>query len=246
METKKVRDIYCPACNALISNSFTVEEVNDIKTDWMWCVCGCIFHKNGVKREVFNEDYKKQISEFKMVEDRYKLISRTYAPIVEELTYGRKFLDVGFTLPYLIEDMKERGWVSEGIDLIKNDYITGDFEEHKFTEKYDFIFMGHVSASFNNPLKALYKAHEMLKPSGVLMVMGIDAEAVWLSGMSAFGHWQSKEKWLFFSERQFIKVIERLGYEVILRKKNFVKRWLAWNTYHVICQKSHISEDKKQ
>ncbi len=238
-------DIYCPVCGEKIKTSFTVKEEDGTSVDWLWCVCGSIFHQKGIKKDYFNEDYLKEIKEFKMVEDRYHLITRTYVPLVEELTYGRKFLDVGFGLPILIEDMRKRGWVSDGIDLIKNDYITGDFETYRFTDKYDFIFMGHVLESLKNPIGALYKAHELLNPSGVLMVMSIDAEAVWVTGMSQFGHWQSKEKWLFFSERQFKKVVKRLGYNIILKRKNFAKRWLAWNDFHVICQKSHQPERKE-
>jgi hypothetical protein len=56
--------------------------------------------------------------------------------------------------------------------------------------------------------------------------------------MFNFGNWDSKTKWLFFSERQIKRVLDILGFKIVLCHKNLEQRFMAWNTYHLIAQRS--------
>lgn len=233
----------CPLCHSNISTKYTIPYELDDKgqpraCDWLFCWCGCVFHLEGLDKSIFNEEYVKKHLDSKFIKERYEYVRRCYLPLVEELTYGRRFLDVGFTSDLHIKAMKERGWICNGIDLIKNDYITADFEKHNFADmQFDFINMGHVLESLDNPLESLRKAYNLLSDFGALLVTSPDAEMIFLTGVSDFGWWSPEEKWLFFSERKFIEEAKRLGFEVILRRKNFSPRFIAWNDFHILLQK---------
>ncbi len=127
--------------------------------------------------------------------------------------------------------------MTDGIDLIKNDYINGDFESHDFKgQKFDFILMGQVLESFHNPIKAIVKVKELLNKDGALMIVSPDAELIYQVGMFEFGNWDFKQRWLIFSERQIKKTLETLGFRIVLSRKDTEKRFVGWNQFHVIAQ----------
>lgn len=207
----------------------------------MICPCGTLFHKKGIKKDLYSKDYAVKYLQGKKIEERFDYFVHCYAPVIEEMTMGRKFLDVGFTLDRNIEEMKRRGWVSTGIELFENPYIQGDFEKHDFKkERYDFIKMGHVLECLDDPIRALAKAVFLLEPRGVMFVSCVDAEALWHVGMQNFGHWGSQERWWYPSERQFVKIAESLQLKVVMRRKNFGRRFSEWNDFHLILQKDHV------
>jgi ubiquinone/menaquinone biosynthesis C-methylase UbiE len=177
--------------------------------------------------------------------ERFEYVMRCYLPMVEEMTFGRRFLDVGFGLDFHLKNLTERGWVVEGIDLIENDFITGDFERHDFKDQtFDFIFMGRVLECFEDPLKAVYKARELLNENGVLMVISPDAELIYSGGMWDFGNWNFKEVGMIFSERQIKKVMDQMGFNVVMSRKDRGKRFVGWNMFHLIAQKRVLSGDQ--
>lgn len=228
--------IKCPACQSECKLSFTIAD--EEKTDWVFCSCGSVFHQKKIDKKVWDAEWLKKYSDWKAIEERYEYLRRVYIPIAEELTYGRRFLDVGFGCDYHIKGLSERGWITDGIDIIPNDHITGDFETHNFgNEKYDFILMGQVLESFENPIKAIYKAKELLMPKGLLMVVSPDAELIYQVGMWRFGNWNAKEKWILFSEQQIRKILDVLGFDIVVCHKNREQRFMNWNCYHLIAQK---------
>lgn len=228
--------VKCPACSEECKLSFVIAD--EEKTDWIFCSCGSIFHQRLIDKGYFNQDYISRLREWKSIQYRYEYLERVYLPIIEELTYGRRFLDVGMGCNYHVKNMIERGWIASGIDLIPNDQITGDFETHDFkNEKYDFILMGQVLDSFHSPLKAIYKAKELLLKDGLLMITSADAELVYKIGMWNFGNWNAKERWIIFSETQMTRILDMMGFNVILSHKNLSHRFMAWNTFHMIAQK---------
>lgn len=228
--------IKCPACQTECKLSFTIADVD--KTDWIFCSCGTIFHQKAIEHSHFNQDYLNKYKQFKGMRDRFEYLERVYIPLIEELTYGRRFLDVGFGVDYHLHSLSERGWIVNGIDLIDNSYITGDFETHNFKkEKFDFILMGNVLEGFKDPIKALYKAKELLNPRGLLLLISPDAELVYKVGMWEFGNWNPHEKWIMFSEKQLKKILTMLNFNVIMSHKNTEQRFVGWNHCHVICQK---------
>ena len=227
--------IVCPICLSPCKLSFTIAD--EQKTDWIFCNCRCIFHMNKVDKSIFDEEYHKKVLDFKALPERCEYLMRQYLPIVRELTYGRKFLDVGYGFDYHLVNLKKDGWITNGIDLLNHGYICDDFETHDFkANRFDFILMSRVLECFHNPIKALYKAKELLAINGVLLIITPDSELVYERGMFEFGNWNPTDKSVIFSELQLKKVLETLGFKVILSRKDTERRGLGWNHVHVMVQ----------
>lgn len=230
-------EIRCPACMTECKLSFSIAD--EKRTEWIFCKCGCVFHQGRVDKAIFNEEYHKKVTEFKALPERCEYIMRQYLPIVRELTYGRKFLDVGHGFDSFIEPLKKDGWIVDGIDLMAHGYIVGDFETYNFKTKYDFILMSRVLESFHNPIKALYKAKELLNKNGVLLIITPDAELIYEKGMFDFGNWNPNDKSIIFSESQLRKILETLQFKVILCRKDTERRGLGWNHVHFLVQRTN-------
>ena len=228
--------IKCPVCRRQISVKYRIGWDGEV-VDWFHCFCGTVFHTRGIDKSYFNEAYLKKWQEMKEVEERFEYLTRTYLPLIEDLTYGRKFLDVGFTLPIHIKNLAKRGWITTGIDLIKNDYITGDFEEYKFPDKFDFILFGHCLESFNRPFEAIKKAYDLLNNYGVLMITTPNPEIILMTGLREFGHWNYKEKWIFISKHKLKEMVCKVGFKWVLARRNISQRYVSWNDLHLILQK---------
>lgn len=116
--------IKCPLCNNAIYQSLKtkskVKDTDNFETaQWYFCQCGCVFNTLEVDpKEVFTESYRKTFEEFKSIEERANYPLYVYGSFIEELTYGRKALDVGYCSPVAIRFLRDRGWLATGIDLI--------------------------------------------------------------------------------------------------------------------------------
>lgn len=231
-----IEGLSCPACSRPVKLSFTIAD--EEKTEWIFCACSSVFHQKQIDKKHFDKKYLENYLEHKGLDQRHDYIAKVYFPIIEESQHGRRFLDVGFGSDRLIKTATERGWIATGIDLVPNAYIQSDFETYDFkNEKYNLIFMGNVIECFKDPIKAIYKAKELLMKDGILFIIGSDAELIFSIGMWEFGNWNSKEKWLIFGETQMRKTLETLGFKVIVSRKNLEKRFISWNQYHIIGQK---------
>ena len=226
----------CPVCKRDVCIDFAiVEEVMPIQ--WGMCMCGTVFHEIGIDKKFFGKMYLKSWNRLPEIKERFEYLQRTYVPIVEEMTYGRKFLDVGFTLPHTIEYMRDRGWVSLGIDLVPNDYIVGDFETLDIPDTFDYINMGHCLESFADPIKALKKAHDMLNYNGLLLITHPNGEMIFELGLGKFGHWNYKQNHIFISKRKLEDIAKRIGFEVVLSRRNISQRFVMHNDLHLLLQK---------
>lgn len=229
--------VICPACSSECKLSFTISD--NANTDWVFCKCGSIFQTEKNDKAKFNEEYLKKYTDYKALPDRCDYFMRLYLPLVRELTYGRRFLDVGHAFEHNIKNLEADGWISEGIDLIPGaGQITDDFEKHDFkNKKYDFILMGRVLEAMHNPMRALVKAKDLLLMNGVLAIVTPDAELVYQKGLFEFGNWNPEDKWVIFSEKQLRNILETIGFKVILSKKDTERRGVGWNHVHFIVQK---------
>lgn len=238
----------CPVCHSVVLTTYLTPYGKDKKVRWFHCLCGCVFHIEPKIEPIsyYTKSYKEAVIKLKGIKDRYAYFDRLYIPIIEEITYGRRFLDVGFGLEHRIENLKKRGWLAEGIDIIDSDYIKGDFEFYDFKEKvYDFIFMGHILETFTDPVKMLKKAWSLLKPTGVLMITTPDTEIIHQTGTKDWGYWERNENYVLFSERQLKKSVMQVGFDIVLCHKNYESRFAHWHDTHMILQKPFIREDIK-
>lgn len=216
-------------------NFEVVEEVEP--TDWYVCMCRSMFHEVKRDKKYFGKMYLKRWKSRSDMKERFEYQQRMYIPLIEELTFGRKFLDVGFTLPYAIDFLKERGWITLGIDLVPNDYIKGDFETVNIPETFDYINMGHCLESFDNPIRAINKAYSMLNQNGVLMITHPNPEMIFEIGLQSFGHWESKQSHVFISKDKLEDIALRAGFQIVTSYRNISQRFVMHNDLHLLLQK---------
>lgn len=230
----------CPLCNTTVITKYNITGFDKVAVDWHNCICGSIFHALGIDKSYFDEKYLTAWKGMKGIIERYEYTWRTYIPFIEDIIYGRKFLDVGFTLPNNIKHLAKRGWIATGIDLIKNDYINGDFESFEFPDKFDFIHMGHCLESMADPHKALKKAYDTLNNDGLLLITTPNPEMIFTVGLENFGHWEHKEKHIFISKNKLEDMARIAGFDIIFSRRNFSHRFTMCNDLHILLQKRDI------
>jgi len=219
--------------------SINLPDTTGKKGDFCFCRCGCVQNKSGnIDKSVFNEEYRTRYQNIKGIVSREEYILKTFLPIVEESTYGRKFLDVGFTHPYKIDYLRNRGWITDGIDLMPNDYIVGDYEKYNFgNKKYDFIWLGNILQSFDSPGGMLIKTHELLNLGGLAFISTPFTELMYSVGLKNWGNWNLSENNIYFSKSKLTEVLKTIGFDIIVMRENYSSRFTAWNNLHIVVQK---------
>ena len=239
MNTVIDKSTRCPICKQLTQVKVDLP-YKEQKLRYYFCVCGTVYHDEDIDiTKCFSEKYPETIRKGKGTLERYAYVQRLYMPIIEELTYGRESLDVGFGIPENIINLKQRGWLADGIDLLTNDYISGDFITHKFDKLYDLIIMQHVLQNFIDPLAALKKASATLHFGGIIFVIAPDTDIRYLSGYNSWGHWGPGNRVMLSMER-FIKEAEKVQFELVYKNRSFTKRFPYWNDFHVIMRKGLV------
>jgi len=245
----------CPICKSLSSYMYYMQpkDADDEKSKWYRCNCGVIWQgklpqsltSTDSMKKLYNEDY---INSYLQGGDKYIRISqypvRVYAPLIEELIYGRMILDVGFNTTFLMQAFQKRGWVAHGIECNavtkKSERIfNGDFEYYEFPKdlKFNLIWMSHVLEHFRNPIRALEKARDMMKEDGVIFIATPDTDFVVTRTSSGFPHWKMREHYIMWNIESLSKELERIGFNVILQRRNYDQRFANWDDLHIIAQK---------
>jgi len=230
----------CPNCFHRVVINITID-LDGTKANWHQCQCGTWFKAvPNIDKKVFNEEYKNNYIKVTGIKECLAYQRKVYMPLISELTKGRRILDVGFTIPLNIEAWKADGWVAEGIDLIKDDNpntFIGDFEKFEFKKQYDVIWFADVVQSFNDPLPAIFKAYGLLKPDGLLFITAPSPGIIHEVGYRDWGNWDNVTNNVYFSKENMIKILERMGMEVIVKWENLEPRFNAYKNYHILAQR---------
>lgn len=221
----------------------------DRYVQWEHCGCGYVFHDQEFKHK-FDADYVKKYQDLKLINERFDYYIRLFAQIIEEKTYGKRMLDVGFCTTHIIDGFSKRGWITTGIDLIPNDHLTGDFETFDFgVAKFDLIWMGDVLQCFEQPIHAIYRAYELLNPDGILFVSTPNSDLLRKEGIKTFGHWDYKVNRSFINEsilRRALAVCDRdftgTFTPIYFDAANTSQRFVTWNNMHCIARKDKIED----
>lgn len=242
--------IKCPLCNTAIYQSLKtkskVKDTDNFETaQWYFCKCGCVFNTLEVDpKEVFTESYRKSFEELKSIKERATYPLYVYGNFIEELTYGRKALDVGYCSPFAIQFLRERGWLATGVDIIKDkDFHTGDFLTFDFKESFDLILMSGFLQCVKEPFQAIRKAYDLLNPDGVLFISTPDTDLIKNDFFPNWGHWNAKENRQYFNERILRQMLSKCGqdlkggFKVKLVHRDTSKRFVSWNNFHLVAQK---------
>jgi len=208
------------------------------------CACSCLF--------------RNQTDEFpdtdKPIRDRkqrysYEYLVHVYFPLIEELTFGRKMLEIGYRWPFIMRIAKDRGWIvtgiekspkkkkENGIELIHDDFMNYNFGVRKF----DLIWMNHVIEHIKDWYKCLMKIHELLRPEGIVFISSPDANLLDEYGMDDF-LWGDASHRIIFSSDKFKSEMERFAFNTIMIRSNKSQRFPGHCDFHGIWQKSYYDE----
>ena len=248
-EQRIVNKKNCPVCGRDVLLAKAISETGNAKDAglWYWCSCGVIYNETIPKREPKDKEYLAKYIDAKQYDEKAKLPVRVYAPIIEELTMGRKALDVGYCVPNTMQALKERGWVTFGIDNNKDSeesdrLIKDDFEttEKLYKNTYDLVWMGHVLEKFKDPLSALWRTRDILQNNGVLYISTPDIDFLYSKPHGEWTHWNKEDNNIMWSERSLRRELERLGLNIIVCRRNYYSRYGFYHDLHVICQKTYF------
>lgn len=235
----------CPICGTLTNYTYRCDDGID-KSTWYRCICGVIFQAKKPENRVYDAEYIKKFSDVKNFDLVQIHSARAYANLIEELTYGRKMLDVGFTVSNNMDYFRERGWIAKGIEIndayksSQSDIIHGNFEKHEFKEDFNLIWMSNVLQHFDDPLTALQKAYNMLLIDGLIYIATPSIEFINIVGCAHFPHWKPRESYVLWSERALERELERIGFKICLKHKNTSDRFSGWCDVHIIAQKTQF------
>ncbi len=236
----------CPICTrpSILARSVAESEKIEDAGLWYYCSCGVIFQKDSPEPVIKDKQYIENHNVVKEYEDISIELGRTYAPIIEQITYGRKMLDVGFGTDNNMQFFKERGWITFGIETNKDTeeserIIKSDFEttDKLYKENYDLVWMAHVLEKFRNPIFGLERAREILSDGGVLFIATPDIEFQYSTPLPEWQHWKRKENYVMWSEKALCRELEKLGFNIITKYRNYYKRFGYYHNLHIIAQK---------
>jgi len=239
----------CPICGRPTVYAYNVTETigQNIGTGtWFKCACGVIFQDSFPEGFQPNKDYLDGYLSSKEFPDRSIHTQRTYINLLEELTYGRKWLDVGYCYERPMNWLRERGWICWGIEsnrhAIEDEYhLKGNFETFDFKEKeFDVIWMGHVFEHFRDPKYALAKAYALTPEDGVVFISTPDVDFIHQTSPVRFAHWKHKEHYILWNKEAIKREAEKAGFQVIMCRSNFSERFMSWWDLHLILQKIYV------
>ncbi len=254
----------CPVCGVDTNYVYLVHESKaDVDGKWYRCQCQVIFNSDIPIEHTYDSAYIKDFLDSKEYEYRAHHAARTYAPLVEELTLGRMFLDVGYTGTAVIDYMKDRGWLTWGIDnnndaignknLYRGDFMTYDFspatkdagvqkmiDDGKIKRRFDVIWLSHVLECTPSPRLAIERISELLQPDGVVYIATPDIDFINKTGVSSFPHWDARNHHVMWSEPALNREFERAGFKTIMSRRNYSSRFMSWYDIHAIYQKNYF------
>lgn len=263
-EPKEVHPKSCPVCNIQTSYVYVINEVKEgVSAMWYKCQCGVIFQEDHPVHDNYNEEYAINYAEMKECKPRMTHAARIYAPLIEELTYGRQILDVGYCVPHVLNYYEDRGWIPWGIDnnasfvgnknMYKGNFLEYDFnipattdelralaDGDHFERKFDLIWMSHIFEHFNDPIAALRKSYNLLSESGCIYIATPDIDFINKTGVSGYGHWKAKEHYTLWSEKALQRELERAGFKIVMSRRNFSSRFSSWYDIQIIAQKNYF------
>jgi len=236
----------CPICRRPTAYAKSVSETANPEDAalWYFCSCGVCFQSEPPELKIKDSKYvgtHLKIKEYDIIGHH---AAKQYSPLIEELTYGRKILDVGFGPMNNINYFKERGWITFGIDtnkdIVESDrLIKDDFEttEKLYQKTYDLVWMGFVLQQFKNPIGALKKAYDILQDDGVIFISTPDTDFLHNKTGNLFPHWRKDDTYIMWNERSLCRELEKLGFNIIMKRRNYYQRFGYDHDLHIIAQK---------
>lgn len=235
----------CPSCDAYVCHRYYMEDKSSgKKSQWWACSCGIVWNAKKPTK-VYDRKYWDDNSKYLAnKEAEYQYPVKIYAPIIEELIYGRRVLIVGRPNTYQEEAFAERGWVPTVIDKntsfeSKGHLIASDFETYQFPEnpKYNLIWFYGTFECLANPIGSLDLCKKLLAEDGIIFIASPDTDFINTRSSSVFIHWKNDEHHVMWNKRAISKHMESIGFNTILCRSNYEHRFPQWDDFHGIWQR---------
>lgn len=245
LEVGELKVTNCPVCGSYVSHTYFMQDATTKKkSKWFSCHCGVVFQSKLPDGKYDQEYYDKTSNLHPKTKTAYEYPVRIYAPIIEELIYGRRVLLVGQNNHYQADAFANRGWVPTTIDKNSrysdsHDFIAADFEEYHFPEatKYNLIWMYHTLECFKDPLASLDFCNKILAEDGILFIGTPDTDFINTRSSSCFIHWKPEHNHIMWNRSSLSSHLDKLGFNVILSRQNYEHRFPVWDDQHLIAQR---------
>ncbi len=222
--------------------------------------CGLSFVGEVLSKEELIPYYEKQKLDVSVYSDEANKenLKYYYSKIADHICQRvptGKILDVGCSSGYFLDCMLEYGWECHGIEMDARyaerargkhgSHISGGaLEEYECPQDFfDVISMQDVLDHLPDPLKALAKCHDLLKPGGLLIVKVHDVSSLYarITGSKYYAILPPLHL-VYFDRRNLLAMLEASGFGVeqyeYFPHLLFLKTVLGWlspeNKRHVL------------
>ena len=211
----------CPACLGYVSQVYFMCDQTKRESKWYGCNCGVVWQT----RKPFGSP-RNELLEGQKLRDVYEYPVHVYAPLIEELLYGRRVLIVNAPNDFQAKALRKRGWVtsSDPIETLPPD------------TKLNMIWFYHTLETFHDPIAILDKARSLLTEDGILFIAGPDTDFINIRGSVRFIHWKPDDNYLMWNRRSLTKQLDSLGFNVVMSRQNCWQRFPATDDLHMIAQ----------
>ena len=242
-------DFECPVCLEGVCFPLRREDDTYGLRTWMLCECGTLFQPEGQK-ELPAKDrsaiYKGWEKDSQAWLDRATWLKQLYFPLIEDMLLGRKVLEVRYGHSSSLDWMRDRGWLTAGIDDCpeadpgdhpgQNAAFLGMMPIAPF-KKFDLIWLADSIQEDPHPALALNKAMGLLERNGLLFVSAPDTSFLHRVSPKAYGHWDPVGNRLMMRGEAFAKLAEQAGFETVLLRKSASRCGFLHNAHHWIGRK---------
>lgn len=242
LKTIELQIASCPVCKAYVSHVYFMQDSTTKKqSKWYSCSCGVVFNEV-MPDKIYDLKYWDKYNEHdNKIKPAYEYPIRLYAPIIEELIYGRRVLLVGKVTSHQEDLLAYRGWVPTSIDKNPSTsaHIISDIEEYKFPEsiKYNLIWFYQTFECMKKPLETLDLCSKLLAEDGIIFIASPDTDFIHTRGSSGYIHWKPDMHYMMWNRRSISTYLEKLGFQIVLCRQNYEPRFPAHDDYHLIAQR---------
>ena len=241
----------CPLCgqensmvvNGLVSiNNKTMAKTPD--QGYSFCNCKNIWYTNW--KNINQDNYTNPEYSELHYRKRYRVeivrLFNEYLPMLHKYgNGGKKLLDVGCVVDFLVDEATKHGYECAGFDVTnhrfsKCRFIVGDFDTDPINEKFDVVFANHVIEHLHYPIQAMDKLHDTLNSDGLLFVSTPDPFQVNWQMPERFSSWCVRQHYIMWDMDSLIDEIESRGFKCLFKKRNIDIRWL--HDYHLLFKRT--------
>ncbi|HYE60329.1 MAG TPA: class I SAM-dependent methyltransferase [Candidatus Kapabacteria bacterium] len=156
-------------------------------------------------------------------------IYRYHLKVMEGLINKKEqwsLFEVGCATGFFMNLAKERGWVTEGIDI--SDYAvkeaqkkglnvtTATLETYPPTKTFDCVAMHDVIEHVKDPIDLIKRVHKLLAMGGIFVIATPDAGSVWARLWGQRWHAFVVPQHLFyFTTKNLVTLLKREGFDVV-------------------------------